>query len=138
MLFNGVQSFIPGAEGDVTWCSLYNPLCMREDFIKEHPQEAQAVVRAMIKSNDFINNNLKEAAEIVADKLQLEPEQTEMIMSKNIYGVFFDNDLKKAVQNLNEFYLSQGQIPYVPEFEDYADPSVVLAVDPSIVSEELK
>ena len=138
MLFRGNESYIPGAEGEVAWCPLYNPLCMRKEFITDHPEEAQKIIKAMIKAGEFIKENPDEAAEMVAEKLQLELDVTKIIMEKNIYGVFYDEAFENAAVMLSEFYCDLGQIPYVPEYEDYTDPSVVMAVDPSIVADKYK
>lgn len=138
MLFRGNESYIPGAEGPVSWCPLYNPLCMREEFIAEYPEEAQKVVKALIKAAQFIDEYPDEAATMVAEKLQLDLDVTKIIMAKNIYGVFYDEAFEDAAVKLSEFYCDLGQIPYVPEYETYTDPSVVLAVDPSIVADKYK
>lgn len=138
LLFRGNESYIPGAEGPVSWCPLYNPLCMREEFIAEYPGEAQKVVKALIKAAQFIDDYPDEAAAMVAEKLQLDLDVTKIIMEKNIYGVFYDEAFEEAAVKLSEFYCDLGQIPYVPEYETYTDPSVVLAVDPSIVADKYK
>jgi ABC-type nitrate/sulfonate/bicarbonate transport system substrate-binding protein len=45
----------------------------REDFIEQHPDVVQGFVNAMYRARVWINNNLEESLEIVADYLEIEP-----------------------------------------------------------------
>ena len=74
--------------------NFYTTMQVSDTFLKEHPEEVKAMLRALKKATDFINENPDEAAEIIAKEINLDATQVKKIMSQNQY---------KMTQNIQQW-----------------------------------
>lgn len=134
VLFSGLNSYLGDKQGEVQWLSFYTTMQVTDSFLNEHPQEIQAMLRALKKATDFINENPDEAAAIIAEEIQLDADQVKKIMSQNKYKMDFDNNFVNSCDEMAGFMLEMKNIPVKPEFSKYADSAMLRAVDTSLVT----
>lgn len=134
LLFSGLKSYLGDRQGEVDWLSFYTTMQVTDDFLQKHPKDVEAMLRALKKATDFINENPDEAASILGKTLNLEKEQTMHIMAENHYGMDMDQHFKATCEEMSSFMLRLGQIQDIPYFDNYVDSSPLHAVDNSLVT----
>lgn len=134
LLFSGLKSYLGDKQGDVNWLSFYTTMQVNDKFLQEHPEDVKAMLRALKKATDFINENPDEAAEIIAKEINLDAPQVKKIMSQNTYSMAFDDHFVDACNSLASFMKEMDNISTVPEFGSYADSAMLKDVDASLVS----
>lgn len=121
-LFSGRVSELPDKHGDVDWMQFYSTFQVTEKFLEENPNTVKAMLRALKKATDFINNNREEAIDILDAKLENLPrEQVAEIMSRNIYSMEVTADMKEGSEVIANFMMEMDNIPRIPAFEDYTN-----------------
>lgn len=128
LLFSGLQSYFPEKEGDVDWLSFECTFQVRGEFLEEHPAEVKAILRALKKATEYINEHPEEAAKIVAKEIKQNEDTVLAIMKKNHYKMEMDDSFKKATNDVAAFMKDTGDIDKVPEYSDYNDASLVKEV----------
>ena len=68
-LFSGTKSDLPDKKGDVKWMSVHTTIQVTDDFLKKNPETIKAVLRALKKATDYINNNREDAIKLLAPEL---------------------------------------------------------------------
>ena len=134
LLFSGLKSYLGDKQGDVNWLSFYTTMQVTDTFLKDHPEDVKAMLRALKKATDFINEHSDEAAEIIAKEINLDKEQVKEIMAQNKYDMKFDEHFQSSCEEMSSFMLEMQNIPSNPAFSQYADPNFLKAVDSSLVS----
>lgn len=134
VLFSGLNSYLPDKQGPVEWLSFYTTMQVTDQFLKEHPQEIQAMLRALKKATDFIHEHPDEAAEIIAKEINLDQAQVKKIMGQNKYSMQFDDHFKKSSDEMAAFMKEMKNIPSKPEFKQYADPALLKQALPELVT----
>lgn len=134
LLFSGLKSYLGDKQGDVSWLSFYTTMQVTDSFLQEHPEDVKAMLRALKKATDFINENPDESAEIIAKEINLDVAQVKKIMAQNKYDMHFDDHFKAACEEMSSFMLEMKNIPTDPAFATYADPTALREVDSSLVS----
>ena len=132
LLCSGTKSYIPGYEGDVTWCNLYSTLNANTDWAKENPNTVEHVLRAFAKATDFINDNRDEAVKICAEHIGMSEDDTKKIMSENVYKFGADDTYVETTKELEKFMEENNILPSgssVP-FEKYHDFTYLKAAVP--------
>lgn len=121
-LFSGSTSEIPGAEGDVEWMQYYSTFQVTEDFLNNNPNTVQAMLRALNKATDYINDNRDEAVDIMDEQLENLPrDQVEEVMSRNNYSMEITEDMEEGSTVIAEFMEGENNISRVPEYEEYTN-----------------
>lgn len=136
LLFNGVESFIPGAEGSVDWLNAYTTISVQQSFLEENPEDCKAILRASAKAAEYLSDeeNIDECAEILAKELSIEVETAKICIQKNIYDVMVDKASYEALCNLGEYMIEQGQIDSMPDITTYTDYSLLEEIAPEKVT----
>lgn len=134
LLFSGLKSYLGDKQGDVSWLSFYTTMQVTDSFLKEHPEDVKAMLRALKKATKFIHEHPDEAAEIIAKEINLDKEQVKKIMEQNKYDMNFDDHFKASCEEMSSFMLEMKNISSNPAFKTYADPSALEAVDRSLVT----
>ncbi|MDQ0207335.1 ABC transporter substrate-binding protein [Alkalicoccobacillus murimartini] len=125
-LFSGNYSELPGAEGDVEWMQYYSTFQVSEEFLEENPNTVKALLRALIRATEYINEDREGALDIMDASIQNLPrEQIAEIMDRNIYSMEVEDDLKTGSDIIAEHLSNMGSIQNVPEFEEYTDFSLL-------------
>ncbi len=135
LLFTGLNSYIPGAEGEVNWLNFNSTVQVTDEFLAENPTTCQKLLRALAKATDFINENKEEAAAIIAKAINQDEEDVLAIMNKNVYKMNFDQNFIDASNSMAAFMLDMGNITEQPSFETFADSSMLQEAVPELVEE---
>lgn len=134
LLFSGLKSYLGDKQGDVQWLSFYTTMQVTDSFLKQHPEQVQAMLRALKKATVFINEHPDEAAEIIAKEINLDKDQVKKIMAQNQYKMDFDEHFQSSCDEMAAFMHEMKNIPSKPEFSKYADPKALKSVDANLVT----
>lgn len=134
LLFSGLKSYLGDKQGDVNWMNFYTTMQVSDTFLKEHPEEVKAMLRALKKATDFINENPDEAAEIIAKEINLDATQVKKIMSQNQYQMLYDDKFVNSCDEIANFMKGTNNISSKPDFGKYADSSILKSVDETLVT----
>lgn len=133
-LLTGRESHVPGEEGPQQLISSYSVLVGRNDFVDEHPETVQAVLRALNKSVDFIQANPDAAAADVAKTLGQDSADIKTLIALNRYALDLSPELVSALESTSQFLLDNEKIKEVPDFKTFIDTSYLKAVAPELVT----
>ncbi|WP_407946434.1 ABC transporter substrate-binding protein [Paenibacillus alkaliterrae] len=139
-LFSGTKSELPEKQGDVNWMSVHTTIQVSDDFIGKNPNTLKAVLRALKKATDYINDNREEAIKILAPELHLEVAELTEIMNRNVYSMEVSDAYVNGSNGpaVGEYLKSVGNIKSVPVPASYHDLSLLKEVDASLITVELK
>ncbi|WP_020617832.1 ABC transporter substrate-binding protein [Paenibacillus daejeonensis] len=139
-LFSGTKSELPDNPGDVEWMSVHTTIQVTDDFLEANPNTLKAVLRALQKATDYINDNREEAIEILAPELRLSVEELTEIMGRNVYSMEVDASYVHGSNGpaVGEYLQSVGNITSIPDPTSYHDLSLLEAVDPALITEQLQ
>lgn len=90
MYFTGRESFIPGAEGKVSWLYLPSGVLASMKILKERPQAARAVITALLKAETFLQEHPEKAAGIIASDLKVPQQMMADLVPYNTYTATID------------------------------------------------
>lgn len=134
VLFTGTKSYLPENNGkDVNYLNFIVAVDASKKFVQSNPDACKAYLRAMIKATDYINNNLTDAASIVAKDINLDPDTCLQIMKKNVYKVGYDDTFKSSADELAKYMKDSGLNTSLVTFDQFANTDLLKAVDPSLV-----
>lgn len=133
LLFSGTKSNLPGAEGAVHWIDFYMTLQVTQDFYNKNPETVEKILRALHKATDYINENPKDAAKIVAKRINIDESECLRIMQENKYTMQYDQQFVEGADNMANFMLEMGNIKSVPKTDDYLEPAMLKKVFPDEV-----
>lgn len=139
-LFSGTKSELPDHQADVDWMSVHTTLQVTDDFLEDNPNTIKAVIRALNKATEYINDNRDEAIEILAPELHLEEDELREIMTRNVYSMevndsFIDGSNGDAV---GQYLLDVGNIQSIPEKSEYIDLSLLEEAVPDLVKSNIE
>lgn len=139
-ILSGRQSNLPEKQGDVNWLSVHSTLMATEDFLAENPNTIKALIRALKKGTDFINDNREEAVKILSPELRLSESELTEIMNRNIYSMEVDDTYwnESNSEGIMDYFLSVGNIPKKPEVESYHDFSLLKEVYPELITADME
>ncbi|MGN1386029.1 MAG: ABC transporter substrate-binding protein, partial [Bacillus sp. (in: firmicutes)] len=106
-LFSGTKNEL-GTNKDVNWMSVHSTLQVTDDYLEKNPNTIKAVIRALNKATDYINENREEAIKILAPELHLSEEELKEIMSRNVYDMTADESFMNGSNGpaVGEYLLS--------------------------------
>ncbi|MDF2937317.1 MAG: nitrate transporter substrate-binding protein, partial [Paenibacillaceae bacterium] len=104
-LFSGTKAELPEKKGDVNWMSVHTTIQVTDGFLEKNPNTIKAVLGALKKATDYINNNRQEAIKILAPELRLTEAELTEIMNRNKYSM-----------EVNANYLDDSNGPAVGEY----------------------
>lgn len=134
LLFSGLKSYLGDKQGDVDWMNFYTTMQVTDTFLQQHPDEVKAMLRALKKATDFINQNPDEAADIIAKEINLDSAQVKKIMSQNQYSMTFDDKFVSSCDEIADFMKETNNISSKPDFAKYADSDILKTVDETLVT----
>ncbi|MBM7632854.1 ABC transporter substrate-binding protein [Geomicrobium sediminis] len=121
-LFSGSVSEMPEVQGDVDWMQYYSTFQVTEDFLEDNPNTVKALLRALHRATEYINEDREGALNIMDDVIEHLPrEQIEEIMERNDYSMEVTDDLREGSDVIAEHLHNMDSIRDVPAFEDYTD-----------------
>lgn len=134
LLFNGVHSYLADCEGDVDWMSFYATLQCNDEFLKSNRDDVVAIMKALKRATDYINDNRDEAVKIISKEIETDEETVAMIMSENTYSMEWDDKFAEGIDAYANYMLDSGNISNVPDYTSYTDTSLLSEVDSSLVT----
>lgn len=134
LLFNGIHSYLEDCEGDVDWMAFYATLHCSDEFLASHHDDVVAIMKALKRANDYINDNREEAVKIIAKEIQTDEDTVAMIMSENTYSMEWDDTFAEGIDAYANYMLESGNITNVPEYSSYTDTSLLSEIDPGLVT----
>ncbi len=139
-LFSGTKSELPDKQGDVNWMSVHTTIQVADDFIAKNPNTLKAVLRALSKATDYINENREESIKVLAPELHLEVAELTEIMNRNVYSMKVDDTYVNGSNGpaVGEYLKSVGNIKEIPAPTSYHDLSLLKDVDAALIEVELK
>lgn len=133
VLFTGTQSYLPENTGDVDYLDFIVCINANRDFYKSNPDACVAYVKAMMKATDYINNNMEDAAKIIAEQINLDADECYKIMQKNEYKVTFDETYKNSCESIAEYMQETGMTSSLVSYDSFNETSVLKSIDASLV-----
>ncbi|MGE7981487.1 ABC transporter substrate-binding protein [Solibacillus sp. NPDC093137] len=135
-ILSGRQSNLPEKQGEVNWLSVHSTLIATDDFLEKNPNTIKALIRALKKGTDFINDNREEAVKILSPELRLTEEELSEIMNRNFYSMEVDNTYwnDSNSEGIMDYFLSVGNIPKKPDVESYHDFTLLKEVFPELIT----
>lgn len=134
LLFSGATSNLPEKTGDVNWIDFYMTVQVSQKLLNDHPEAAEKLISALLKATEFINNNPKEAAEIIAKEINIDADECLRIMEKNVYSMEFNEEFVSAADTMAEFMLEMNNISKAPDFNSYGYSDILKKVNSSLVT----
>ncbi|MED4164488.1 ABC transporter substrate-binding protein [Halalkalibacterium halodurans] len=121
-LFSGRVAELPEKEGEVDWMQFYSTFQVTQPFLDENPNTVKALLRALSRATDFINNNREEAIDILDERLQnLTREQVAEVMSRNVYSMEVTEEMREGSEVIANFMMEMNNIAKIPEFNQYTN-----------------
>ena len=105
-----------------------------EEWIKANPNTTKAVLRALNKATDIINNDRPRAVEVMKNFLKLDAAAIEQMMNQNSYSLAVDASLDKSIRFLSDWGMNIKRLPKAITPEEVLDLTLLKEVDPSLVS----
>ncbi len=133
VLFTGTQSYLPENTGEVDYLDFIVCINANRDFYESNPDACVAYVKAMMKATDYINNNMEEAAKIVAEQINLDEDECYKIMQKNEYKVAFDSTYKNSCDTIAEYMQETGMTSSLVSYDSFNETSILKSIDSSLV-----
>ena len=136
--FTGNRSMIPGKEGQVDWLHVHAGVVASGKMIKDNPNTLKAILRALQKATDSINNDREGAVKIVAREMKTDEALTRDIMALNIYSMEMTEKIYRGMGEFVDFLHSLDRIKqkFPPESVFYT--KLLEDTDPSLVKWKAK
>lgn len=134
LLFNGIHSYLSDCEGDVEWMAFYSTLHCNDEFLETHRGDVVAIMKALSRATDYINENRDEAVKIISKAVQTDEDTVAMIMSENVYSMEWDDAFSNGIDAYAQYMYDSDNISTVPEYASYTDTSLLSEVDASLVT----
>jgi ABC-type nitrate/sulfonate/bicarbonate transport system substrate-binding protein len=132
-LFSGTLSALPDNPGPVRWMDFHTTMQVTKDFMSQNPETVTAMLAALQKATDFVNNQRDETLDILSGELQIERPQLAEMMNRNIYSMVVDDRFVQGSQTITDFMFELNNIPRKPAIAEYVDFSSLKVVDPGLV-----
>jgi ABC-type nitrate/sulfonate/bicarbonate transport system substrate-binding protein len=113
--FTGSVSYIGGAPAKVNWLYLDSGLNATGDFVKQAPNTVKAVMRALIRTTDYINADVDKAADKLSQVLQVPAADLKVIMKENNYSPIVD---QHSIDGLTALFKWGADLKYVSKVMD--------------------
>jgi NitT/TauT family transport system substrate-binding protein len=133
VLVSGTNSYVAGREGPQRIFGDRALLFASENYIRSNPEAVRAVIRALAKASDFIENNKAEATAILAKEFDFDTDDMTSIMNVNRYTLTLDDGLAYDMNQLAEFMYGLKRIPKALKAKEWIDTEPLQAVRPALV-----
>lgn len=133
LLFNGIHSYLKDCEGDVDWMAFYATLHCNDKFLETNHDDVIAIMKALKRATDYINDNREDAVKIIAKEIQTDEDTVSMIMSENTYSMVWDDTFANGIDAYANYMKDSGNITSVPDYASYTDTSLLSEVDETLV-----
>ncbi|RUS46167.1 ABC transporter substrate-binding protein [Cohnella sp. AR92] len=139
-LFSGTKSELPEKQGAVNWMSVHTTMQVTDDYLAKHPNTIKALLGALEKATQYINDNRDEAIKILAPELHLSEAELKEIMSRNVYSMDVDDTYVNGSNGnpVGEYLKDVGNIKSIPAPTTYHNLDLLKEVDSSLIKAQFK
>jgi ABC-type nitrate/sulfonate/bicarbonate transport system substrate-binding protein len=131
--FTGNRSAIPGKEGPVNWMHVHAGVVVSGKMLKENPNTLKAILRALRKATDTINQDREAAVKVVAREMKMEEGLARDIMALNIYSMEINDRISRGMADFVDFLHSLDRIKAKFPAEQVFYTKLLEEVDPGLV-----
>jgi ABC-type nitrate/sulfonate/bicarbonate transport system substrate-binding protein len=131
--FTGNQSHIPGKEGSVDWLLVHAGVVTSAEYLQKYPNTLKAVLRAVRRATDTINQERDKVVPIVAKEMRIPEEPTRDIMALNIYSMEMNEKIYRGMGEFVEFLHQLNRIPQKIDPASVFYTKLLEELDPSLV-----
>lgn len=136
--FTGSATYFDGKETKLgvkdRLLNVRSVLAGNEDWMKANPNTTLAVMRAIMKGNDFITANLDETSRLLADFLKSTPDVMLQSLKANVYSMAMDEGLLGSIEFTSGWLQKIGQLKAPIMASTSLDTSWLAKIDPKLVS----
>lgn len=138
MYANGTTLYVTGKEQRLpyeSWLQYnHSVLLASQEWIDTKPNTLQALLRVIKRATDLLSSDRPKALAAMKEKLRIDADALAVMATANKYGMGLDDHLAKSLAFQSGWAMDIGRIktPVTPA-EAFA-PSILSAVDPSLVS----
>jgi len=127
VLCSGIESYIPGAEGEVNWCNTYSCIVVQRKWLEDNKEDLQKLIRAIDRAVAYVDDNREAAIQILAEELELTADEMKGMMKNNRYGVNVDDTYLSTSLELFHYITEENMINNQNNIEpkDYHDFSIL-------------
>ncbi|HVO90311.1 MAG TPA: ABC transporter substrate-binding protein [Casimicrobiaceae bacterium] len=133
-LISGTYSYLDGKATPRRVYGDHAVLFASQDTLKQQPAVTRALIGALQKANDFIEQHRADAVAILAKEYTLEPAEMDAIIDVNRYTLRLDDQMVRDFDSLAEFLYSIKRIPNPVHTRDAIDASALKAVKADLVT----
>jgi ABC-type nitrate/sulfonate/bicarbonate transport system substrate-binding protein len=138
LYFTGSATYFDGKETRLSTkdrlLNVRSVLAGNEDWMKANPNTTLAVMRAILKGNDFITANLEETSKLLADFLKSTPDVMLQSLKANVYSMSMDEGLLGSMDFTSGWLQKIGQLKAPIVAATSLDTSWLAKIDPKLVS----
>jgi NitT/TauT family transport system substrate-binding protein len=138
LYFTGTTSYFNGTKEELPLDDrllyIHSALAVNEKWAAANPNTTSAMVKALIRATNFLVEQPAESQKMMADFFHADPEALKQAMEQNRYQVAIDAALKKSVEFSNEWLQMNKQIPGPIADSDTVITSVLMKIDPKLVT----
>src|SRR2546425_721910 len=131
--YTGNRSFIPGKEGQVDWLHVHAGVVASGKMLKENPNTLKAILRALRKATDTLNNDRDASVKIVAREMKTDEALTRDIMALNIYSMEMNEKIPRGMGEFVDFLHSLDRIKHKFPPESVIYTKLLEEIDPGLV-----
>jgi NitT/TauT family transport system substrate-binding protein len=130
----GRLSWVTGQQQDDRLLYLNAVLMAQDGWIKDKPNTVKAVMRAFDRATKFLASDRAKSVEIVGAGIKIDPAAIAAIMNVNSYNSTLTPEVASSVNDLSDWAFSIKRIPIQVKPTDVIDPSLLLSMNPSLVT----
>ena len=138
MYANGTTLYVSGTEQKLPyeqWLQYnHSVLLASQEWIDTKPLTLQALMRAMQKATALLASDRPKALSAMQQKLRIDADALEVMATANKYGLGLDSHLARSLSFQSGWALEIKRITAAVTPEEAFAPSILAAVDPSLVS----
>jgi NitT/TauT family transport system substrate-binding protein len=107
-------------------------LISREDVLKNHPAAIERFLKAMLRSEEFINKNSEKAMQIAAQKFKLEDAYIKYAWPKSYFKISLDEGLLLSMEDQAKWLISNRLTnkTQIPNYLDFVQMDVLKKTNP--------
>jgi NitT/TauT family transport system substrate-binding protein len=133
LYFTGSRSHIPGKEGPVDWLQVHAGVIASGKMLKENPNTLKAVLRAVRKATETLNNDREAGIKIVAREMKIDEGLAREIMTFNVYSMEMNANIVKGMTDFVDFLFSLDRIKAKFPADQVFYTKILEDVDPGLV-----
>jgi len=135
---NGTTLFVTGQEQKLPFEDRlqynHSVLLMSQEFLDKSPNTATAILRAMKKATDLIQNDRPKAMEAMRQKLRIDADALDVMATANKYGMGIDASLARSLAFQSDWAMQVNRIKAPIDPAVAFAPGPLTALDPALVT----